>query len=380
MDMVPIRIDVFAILIFLGVIQGLFLSIIFFRARSNQLPNRLLGLLMLTLAAFSLDMFLGYSGYVTRVLHFVDVTETLNFVVAPLTYLFVIASLLNQQKLQRIQFAHFIPALFYAFYFLFFFLQTEDYKYNAYIDYSHPHLPYIDAPARWHEDPLYIKKYINELQFVHIAIYLGLSIRSYLTWKRKNQATTFSSLVVGVLIGTGISAVLIIVVHLGFERGLGEYILGCVTALFIYAFSFYVVSTSSIFREPVKADKSKYKKSSLPEERAHAALERLETIMDSEKPYLDPSFSLPSLAEKLNLSTHHLSQLLNGHLNKSFYELAAEYRVEEAKSILQESHQVPIEQVAEQVGYFSKSSFNTVFKKQTGMTPSQYRKQAVNSL
>ena len=378
--MVPIRIDVFAILILLGVVQGLFLSILFFRAGSNKLPNRLLGLLMLTLTAFSLDMFLGYSGYVTRVLHFVDVTETLNFVVAPLTYLFVIASLHNQQKLQRIQFAHFIPALFYAFYFLFFFLQTADYKYNAYIDYSHPHLPYIDAPARWHEDPLSIKKYINELQFVHIAVYLSLSIKSYLTWRKTNQTTPFSSLVVGVLVGTGISAILIIGVHLGFERGLGEYILGCVTALFIYAFSYYVVSTSSIFREPVKADKGKYKKSSLAEERANVALRRLETLMDTERPYMDPSFSLPTLAEKLNLSTHHLSQLLNGHLNKSFYEFAAEYRVKAAKSILKDSDQVPIEQVAEQVGYFSKSSFNTVFKKQTGMTPSQYRKQAVESL
>lgn len=99
-------------------------------------------------------------------------------------------------------------------------------------------------------------------------------------------------------------------------------------------------------------------------------------VMEKEKPFLNPSFSLPDLAEKLKISVHQLSQAINEGLNKSFFELTAEYRVNEAKRLLIDQPNIKIEGIAEQVGYHSKSSFNTVFKKITGKTPSEYRSQS----
>jgi AraC-like DNA-binding protein len=53
--------------------------------------------------------------------------------------------------------------------------------------------------------------------------------------------------------------------------------------------------------------------------------------------------------------------------------MTAEYRVEEAKKLLKEKQNIKVEEIAEQVGYNSKSSFNTAFKKITGLTPSEFR-------
>ena len=373
--MVPINIDVYTVIIFLGAVQGLFITFFFFRAQDASLSNTLLGLLVLTLSAFSIDIFLGYSGYMTRVLHLVDFTETLNFVLAPLFYLYVVVTLDRQHKLKPRQYLHFIPAALYALYFLLFFLQSTEYKYNAYIDAYYPELPRLDAPAKWHQDPLLIKANINLLQLLQYVIYLGLTVRHYVVWRKQTNRGP-SPWIRGAIIGMIASFMILLAVKLYFERDFGEYILGSKTTLLIYALSFYMLNKSLFLKEPAVPSPTKYKKSSFPEDRAEQLIDRLQTLMTTEQPYLDPSFSLPTLATKLNLSTHHLSQLLNGHLNQSFHEFVASYRVDAAKALLARdvTQPIPIEYIAEQVGYYSKSSFNAMFKKQTGLTPSEFRK------
>lgn len=381
--MVPIRLDIFTIIIFLGAVQGLFLSAFFILGRKHvRLSNRLLGCLILTFAAFSVDIFLGYSGYMVRVLHLVDFTEPLNFVVGPLIYLYTITAIYRSEKLTAKQYLHFLPALFYLIYFLLFFLQTIDYKYNAYIDAYYPELPRLDAPARWHQDPLLIKKNISALEYTQIFIYLTLSVKVYREWLReavrskahKETRRRVKVMLTGLAFGAGTT----FLIQLFFERDLGEYLIACVIMVMIYTFSFYVIRYSLFLRDKEEPNTTKYEKSTFPSERVDVALLNLREVMEVEKPYLSPTFSLPILAEKTRLSTHLLSQLLNGHLNQTFYEFTAEYRVKEAQLILRsvEGAQKSIEQVAEEVGYFSKSSFNTAFKKITGLTPSQYRKQA----
>ena len=95
--------------------------------------------------------------------------------------------------------------------------------------------------------------------------------------------------------------------------------------------------------------------------------------MRDEKPFLQPGFSLPDLAQRLGTTVHILSQVINENLSKSFFEMTAAYRVEEAKKLLKEKQNIKVEEIAEQVGYNSKSSFNTAFKKITGKTPSEFR-------
>jgi AraC-like DNA-binding protein len=79
------------------------------------------------------------------------------------------------------------------------------------------------------------------------------------------------------------------------------------------------------------------------------------------------------LARMLGTSVHTLSQVINDGLGRNFFEMTAEYRVEEAKSLLKSQPNIKVEEIAVQVGYNSKSSFNTSFKKIAGKTPSEFR-------
>jgi YesN/AraC family two-component response regulator len=98
--------------------------------------------------------------------------------------------------------------------------------------------------------------------------------------------------------------------------------------------------------------------------------------MELEKYYTNKLISLPDLAKKVNTSPNNLSQVLNEKLNASFFEFVANHRIKEAQAILLNNNnsKLRIEEIAELVGYNSKSAFNTAFKKHTGKTPSDFRK------
>ncbi len=97
--------------------------------------------------------------------------------------------------------------------------------------------------------------------------------------------------------------------------------------------------------------------------------------MEVDKPFLDHSLTLPRLAEKLSISIHDLSQIINERLKQNFFEFVNSHRVGEAKKILSdpEYENLTIAAIGFETGFNSTSAFNAAFKKHTGMTPSQYR-------
>lgn len=130
----------------------------------------------------------------------------------------------------------------------------------------------------------------------------------------------------------------------------------------------------SAFLSPIPIG-NKYKKSTLAPGIKAAMVEKLEEIMLVQKFYRNDDASLTKLADLLSVTNHHLSQVLNDSLKISFQDLMARYRVREACQLLRDvsNEQVKIENIATQVGYNSKSAFNTAFKRRTGLTPSEYR-------
>ena len=103
--------------------------------------------------------------------------------------------------------------------------------------------------------------------------------------------------------------------------------------------------------------------------------ERIDGMMRSEKPYLLPDITLDMLAEKLTIPPKDLSMTINRHFHNNFYEFINGYRIEEAKRLLVEHKSKSITDIYQDVGFNSKSVFNTFFKKIAGVTPSQYRQQ-----
>lgn len=103
---------------------------------------------------------------------------------------------------------------------------------------------------------------------------------------------------------------------------------------------------------------------------------RLNDIMTRVKVYQDPDLRLDGLADCLGISPRNLSALLHRHYKKNFYEFINHYRVRDAESQLNNEtlHAKTIQRIFEDAGFNSKTTFNTLFKKQTGLTPSEYRK------
>ena len=147
----------------------------------------------------------------------------------------------------------------------------------------------------------------------------------------------------------------------------------------IYATTWQILNRSDFFDKPgsfFSFPPIKYQKSSLSEEDKEMILAKIIKEMDSENYFTNNLASLSGLAKQINESSHHVSQVINEKLNKSFFELLAYYRVEHAKKLIREdkNSKLTVEELAELVGYNSKSSFNSAFKKYSSKTPSEYRK------
>jgi AraC-like DNA-binding protein len=104
---------------------------------------------------------------------------------------------------------------------------------------------------------------------------------------------------------------------------------------------------------------------------------RVTRLMGDSKPYLQSELTLQDLADMLDIPSYQVTQAINEGLGKNFYDLVNGYRVEEAKRLLSDpgTRTNKILAVGMDAGFNSKTTFNTVFKKFTGLTPSDFREQ-----
>jgi len=120
------------------------------------------------------------------------------------------------------------------------------------------------------------------------------------------------------------------------------------------------------------ASEPKYRRSKVSGVDVARKRSELLKLMEREKPYLDEELSLSSLSARLGLTSHQLSEILNGEMRTTFKAYINEYRVREARRIILEEPPETILDVAFECGFNSKSNFNKVFKEVTGMTPTEY--------
>ena len=126
----------------------------------------------------------------------------------------------------------------------------------------------------------------------------------------------------------------------------------------------------------IKKQRSKYSTTSISGERMEKALAELEAMIEVEKVYLDPDLTLKKLAKQLKIHYNHLSRIINERFGVSFKNYINRLRIEEAKRRLADPSEKErnVTDIMYDAGFYSKSTFNTAFRKFTGMSPSQYRK------
>lgn len=163
--------------------------------------------------------------------------------------------------------------------------------------------------------------------------------------------------------------------------GCADYGIGVASGLFIYLFSWFGLVRPRVFDgytlqeslKPVLGNKDLQ-----PDPRDAEILEQIQQLMTGEKLYRDEDIRLETLARKIGLPRHVVSQVINS-TGMSFFEYINHWRIEEAKKILAgtSKKEFNIIEVAYEVGFANKVSFNRFFKKSTGLTPTEYRKLSI---
>ena len=379
-----INIDLFSVIIFLGIFLGIILSAFFIiKPSPNAKANRYQGMLLLSLSLVFLEQVFNYTGFIVNVLPLTYSTAWLNFLIGPFLYLYVEVSLEPQK--QKKTWLNFVLPFIYLIYLSFSLIQPDEFKYNTYINSSHLNLPLREVHQTVSNDPFKINRYLDLILGLQILLYIFLSFRKVVKKSAETGTSVFTTdddvlrSVRNVILHMCVIIVIFIIVKTSLHGNAGNYFIGTYVAVFILLTTFRVMNDSTYFdRSASFLDISigKYRKSSLTEEGKQKILKSIIAEFETKQYFTENLGSLSDLAKKIGESPHHVSQVLNEKLHKSFFEVLASYRVDEAKKILagDKKNKITVEEVSEMVGYNSKTAFNNAFKKLTGKTPAEFRK------
>jgi AraC-like DNA-binding protein len=389
----------------LGAAQGFSLALLLAGLkRGNRIANRYL---ITLLVVFSIDLvasFLSVTYAFRRYPVLIGITWPLGFLYGPLLY-FYVKSLTGQAgQIHRGRLiAHGIPAILLYIYLIPVFLMDPATKGEAWF-FENSHLKNYSPVV----DPIL---YVIILQ---VGGYLALSLR-VLKVHAKNIRENYSSLEhislvwLRNLIILFFCLVCLFTFSALFSQYLGMYqeaafLFPLMTAMLIYGMGYRGIRQPEIFTasetvqgsdrieangrllepsagvpqsQPEEENRQggKYRKSSLTPEQSESILAQLLHVMEQERPYRESSLTLTMLSNMLDASPHHVSQVLNEKLGKSFFDFINEYRVQETKNALasSEAERFSILGIALDAGFNSKSAFYTAFKKHTGITPTQFK-------
>lgn len=223
-------------------------------------------------------------------------------------------------------------------------------------------VPYVDNVAlwRWIITPGINYAWLGYLVLASALLYLH---------RARHRGTPSGPLLPGSLAGVWI------IWTAYYTAGYTSYIVGALSFTFVLAASVLVYLRLRAGQAPIEP----YQDRRIPESEAVTQLEALADLMARERLHRDPALTLPRLARRLGMPQARLSQLLNDNNQTSFKQYLAQLRVRDAKTLLRQSPEKPLEHVAEEAGFQSMSTFHSAFRKWEGSTPAAFRAAAGDS-
>ena len=221
------------------------------------------------------------------------------------------------------------------------------------------------------------------IKIIHMTIYLVLILVDFLALSKTDpRVRKWFSWLVGLFAGFIASyASYFILVKFSFFNNEWDYMISFSMMFFIYFIAWFGYLQPAIFsgfslQESIR-EPSRYRNSPVSAEVSSEILCTLEKIMNEDKLYRENDLRLDKLAMAVGTSRHHLSQVINSHTGSGFFEYINSLRIREARDLLKSKskEELNIIEIAYAVGFNNKVSFNTTFKKLTGITPSEFRRQ-----
>ncbi len=323
--------------------------------------NRLLTALF---AAFSLVLFhagMTLSGRIFQYPHLFQIQLPFVFCIGPLFLQFFRRVLEPERPRGRIA-RHFVPALIVLAVMLPFYFETAQAK--------------REVIAQFLSGTAQLSTLLFAAGIVHFAIYVGLATVPLLPLLNVKHLREEPVIRVALFILTACGAICAFAIGALLSRT-PEFLRVSVTIMSLLAPALYLIRRRhpAFFQNlEIAVQEEKYRRSQLGGVDLADLRRRLEHLMDAERVYAGESLSLQGLAERLGLSQHQLSEFFNAHLGLSFPAYVNGRRIARARELLTQQPQRTVLSIAYEVGFNSKTTFNTAFAKETGMSPSQYRK------
>jgi AraC-like DNA-binding protein len=333
------------------------------------------------LFVFSLDFIRSYMLFFKEKLFLLGFGYTIPLLFAPLLYIYVISIIKNKKRFDMAFLWHFTPFIISNIYMYFYiYTKSPEWRFNFLENTSFSSRPLLFNAFLVLVSVVYpvyvfiiykeLKKYLAQLNrkvsckdhidlfwvnYLLISVIVLWLVSLYskfvsgyfrnLQYSDATMAVYFFELIIIMIIG-----------YFGFKQG--------------------IIFMGTPITEVDDVDIEKYKTTGLSSEDARKFLPTLLNFMESEKPYLNNQLTISQLADQLKIPQHHLSQIINEQIGKNFFEFVNSYRVEEVKRRIagNKNNKFTLLAIAYDSGFNSKSSFNTIFKKQTGLTPKEYMK------
>jgi AraC-like DNA-binding protein len=279
----------------------------------------------------------------------------LPFLMGPLLFLYIRARV--SMKFRKMDLLHFIPFVFTISTIVLQYYYPADFRYLGFSAYGR---------AAW--------------QLISLGLY------GYFAWRliqKEKELKPLKSFLIGLVCGEFIIVVTLAVMYVYYGRFPDVRLLFVALTLFIYWISYKQLEHPQLFivyeQQPTLQmqvqSHAKYNHSSLKAEEAGRIASLLQQAMHQQRLYLDSDLSIDLLAQKLDVSRHHISQVLNERFQMTYSDYVNDLRLAEAKSRLQNTryNHFTVAAIAMDSGFNSVSNFNDLFKKKFGKTPSSLR-------
>jgi AraC-like DNA-binding protein len=301
------------------------------------------------------------------------------YIIAPVYYISICFFINPNKRWRKKDYFHFSIAVLYIFSLLYFFLFLKE-----------------NSKVLINKDSIF-----STIIYVVFIVFFGLQFIVYCTLSYLKLAQHQKSILIfsstrenvdlkwleHIVIGVGIMG-FIFSFDILFELNAGDFILvNLIYLVGVFIIAYYAMKQKEIFpftasqkeeiMEIVKESfiENDLKKKLLSDEKLEEYKSELISLMVTKKPFLDAELTLVKLAEQMKISSHLLSYLINNGFSENFFQFVNRYRVEEAKKLLNDKNMnhLSLIGIAYEVGFNSKTVFNTTFKKITGLTPTEFK-------
>lgn len=366
--------QLFTILTSGGIVQGLFVVLLL--NHKGVRKSRANVFLSILLIALSFSIF--HIQYAEKIIHHLSVDvyslgDPTFLLIAPLLWFYAVELTGQRVKMSARQMLHFVPFLLVIFISLTF-KSVGSETFASFIGDYHRH----------------ISSFFWLLVVAQFSIYLFFVHRRWRTHQRLIRQEVSNTenvniswveffLFVFLIINLSFFFSLFATIHLE-GRGWLYKTTAAVFSVSVFALSFKGILQRDIFNNTIPPESAEKNNADVPAVSVNrpdpGLIKNLLAFMEEKKPYLDPELTLSSLAKSLNISRSHLSQLINDGIGENFYDFVNKYRVEEVKRLMIDPQvkNFNLLGIALEAGFKSKSTFNLIFKRFTGLTPTEYRK------